>query len=187
MNNCRSGKHAPYIREWEVHITRHLEKFLHVFASWHLKSIHTHPRKDGVLRMFIKSVRDLMQVYDLQSLVGVRSLPPSRSNHKNPPSHMPHNLCLFRFMITFNSWMLSWTYNSQNAWLNSTTIFSYAPYFGNAWGFYPTHFPYIGWHPLKWHQFPFQWKGSKEPWNAWVDCYQNWSHKMLNSLDQVID
>jgi hypothetical protein len=26
MNNCRSGKHAPYIREWGVHITRHLEK-----------------------------------------------------------------------------------------------------------------------------------------------------------------
>jgi len=26
MNNCRSGNHAPYIREWGVHITRHLEK-----------------------------------------------------------------------------------------------------------------------------------------------------------------
>jgi hypothetical protein len=64
MNNCRSGKHAPYIREWGVHITRNLEKFPGVFGSWHLKSIHTPPRKDGVLCLFIKSVRDLMQILD---------------------------------------------------------------------------------------------------------------------------
>jgi hypothetical protein len=59
MNNCRSGQHAPYIREWGIYITRHFEKFPPVFGSLHLKSIQV-----GVLCLFIKSVRDLMQILD---------------------------------------------------------------------------------------------------------------------------
>ncbi len=71
MNNCRSGKHAPYIREWGIHITRHLEKFPSVFGLWHLKSIHIPQKGWGIMPIHKECEGSYAK---FRSIVGVRHL-----------------------------------------------------------------------------------------------------------------
>jgi hypothetical protein len=58
-------------------------------------------KRGGILHLLIESGKDF-------PLIGVRSwtlpLPLSRSRHKNPPPHMPHDPCMLRFMIMFALW-----------------------------------------------------------------------------------
>jgi hypothetical protein len=43
MNNSRSEKHSPWIRECGVHITKHLKNFQCILIMEGTKALHIHP------------------------------------------------------------------------------------------------------------------------------------------------
>jgi hypothetical protein len=71
MNNCRTEKHAPWIRECGVYITKHLKNFLSVFRLWkaqrHFISIQIPLGKRRAIVLFIRNVEDLIRWHPLLS------------------------------------------------------------------------------------------------------------------------
>jgi hypothetical protein len=71
MNNCKSEKQAPWIREFGVHITRDLKNFRSVFrlwkAQWHFISIQIPLGKRKAILPFIRKVKDLIRWHPLLS------------------------------------------------------------------------------------------------------------------------
>jgi hypothetical protein len=64
MKHCRTEKHAPWIRECAVHITKHLKNFHSVFRLWkaqrHFISIEIPLGERRAIVPFIRNVKDLI-------------------------------------------------------------------------------------------------------------------------------
>ncbi len=60
-------------------------------------------QRGGILHSYTYSLRVGGKLYQIVTQVCIRSLPFMQTRGKKPPLPMPHDLCLFRFMIVFVS------------------------------------------------------------------------------------